>query len=260
MNNKIYFLSFTVPLLLALGIISLQSCFSSKQSSESKVPDDFYVMLTYHGGMILDYQMYFIKKDSSVYEVRRGTRGQSADENIYSFKVNDTEMLELYNIIQSNNPSSIKTFSREVYDRGGSSIRIRENSKFIDVSNSGMDFIEQEYQQNYNNIVRAVEELTAKKLESEKRKFIIRIDDSILNSGKIVNINVAGKSFMSAAGEVKETIEIEVLKGKYTVSIMLLNPDATGNDRIYTNAFLGFDTNEKSSMRLLLESGKIVSE
>lgn len=45
-----------------------------------------------------------------------------------------------------------------------------------------------------------------------------------------------------------------------TCSKITLNPDATGNDRIYTNANFGFDTNDKTSLRLSLESGKVISE
>lgn len=238
---------------------SVSGCSGSK-ANRSSMPDDFSVRVEYHGGMLPDYELYFISKDSCVYEVRKGFRGQDLTENRFSFRLTDSELKELYTVVSKNDVGSIKTYEQEVYDRGGTTIHVRENNRTINVSNSGMTFIEAGSVENYNNILNAVKDITKRKLEEEKRIVTLNIDDSILNSGMIVNISFGGKAFMSAAGEVKEKIEVEVLNGKHTGSIMLMLTDPEIVDKVYTNAYFTVDTNDKLSYTLYLENGKIISK
>lgn len=247
-------------ILLAAIIVStfpLAGCTGS-QNKKNSTPEDFYVKVEFHAGMLPDYEMYFISKDSCVYEVRKGFRGQDLTENRFMFQLTQSELNDIYNIVLLNDVGSIQTYQEEVYDRGGSTIHVREKNKTTNVSNSGMTFIQKNSIENYNNIINAVKNITKQKLDAQKRTVTLFIDVSILNSGMIVNITFGGKSFMSAAGEVKEKIDVEVLDGQHSGSIILLLTDTEVTDRVYTNAYFEIDTREKLSYTLYLENGKII--
>jgi|GEM_PF-7075987 len=251
MKNSIF--SSLLIKFLVVAVMSIIFCNCSATSQQSQfAPSDFSVMLNIGGGMSLDAETFFISKDSCFYETSRGFRGDYGYENTYRFSLNTDELNSLYKAIMENDPADIETYSVEVFDRGGSRFTITQNGEKIEVSNSGMSFVKEGSQEQYDGITGAIEKITFKKLENQKRSVSIKIDESIRSLGMNVNIVIAMEHFMSGSGEVRKQIDFEVLNGVYYGKILIMNPKAEHENKVYSSGFFKIDTNDKLDYRLYL--------
>jgi hypothetical protein len=162
---------------------------------------------------------YFISADSNyanyfIYDARNKTY----------FNVSNRELDELYKVFYDNEFGNILTFEEMVYDRGGNSVSISWKGERINVSNSGISFIEKKWQKEYSAIVSALKDLISSKIEDIKVNFTLRIDTSIINLKKTTNITIDDDfTYYSARDGVKDNVGLRLLPGEHNFRVYLLN-------------------------------------
>jgi len=130
------------------------------------------------GGMLPEGQDIYISKDSSYYSVWQNQRNQK----IY-FNTSELELKQLYQVFMDNDYGNIRLIEeQEVYDRGGTSIRLIADGKYFDKNNSGMTFLHENDVDAYFEIETAIYDFAMKKVEEKKIQLEISIDQSVVNS------------------------------------------------------------------------------
>ena len=169
-----------VLLVLLLTALNFYSCSTFSQILPEKRPGNVVFYYSESGGMLPVGKNYFISADSSfanyyIYEARNKT----------CFSVSTEELDKLYKIFYKNDFGKIKTFEEMVYDRGGNTVSISWKGERISKSNSGILFIEKEWQEEYGVIASAIRKFVDSKINELKINFILKLDTSILNLDKI---------------------------------------------------------------------------
>ena len=120
-------------------------CQSSEKGNKLPATRPVDLTLSYYndGGMIDFRENMFISKDSCIYEINDEGKKQKI-----TFNLNETDLDELYSVLKKNRFDEIEFITeKEVYDRGGLSIRISwgHNAKQLEVSNAGRSFIKKNW-------------------------------------------------------------------------------------------------------------------
>jgi hypothetical protein len=145
------------------------------------------LVVEYHvdGGMMYYSEALYISEDSSYYTVNDG--GAISRLN---FMLSKAEMDKLYKIFTDNNFDRIKTFDKKVLDRGGSSVFMRwGKDKIASVSNSGMSFVKESWQKEWNACESALQDLIRGQKELNKKPYEIRFDKTMFGRDVSVYIN-----------------------------------------------------------------------
>ncbi len=128
-----------------------------KKANKITVPADFSVRYDVSGGMLPTGSTLTVTTTGALYE-EYGAEGFH-DEKY--FALNSSKIEALYQALQTNKFSTIKTRKEMVYDRGGDSITYTANGTTITKSSGGTSFIEAgDSQKRYQAIVDMLGELT----------------------------------------------------------------------------------------------------
>ncbi|MBK9193132.1 MAG: hypothetical protein IPM77_17440 [Crocinitomicaceae bacterium] len=116
------------------------------------------------GGMLPEGQDIYISKDSSFYSLWQNQR----DQKMY-FNTSEQELKSLYQVFVEHDFSNIRMIEeQEVYDRGGTSIRLIADGKYYDKNNSGMTFLHENDVDAYFEVETAIYDFAMKKLKTRK--------------------------------------------------------------------------------------------
>lgn len=116
-------------------------------------PDDFYVRTYAGGGMTPEGYTLTLSAEESEY-----TAWVNGVNFTVQFQTPAEQLDTLYQTLRQQQVDRIQTYEELVYDRGGSSIQVRANQQFYDVSDGGMSFIEEGWQANYEAVWQAINE------------------------------------------------------------------------------------------------------
>ena len=166
------------------------------------------------------------------------------------FNVSPEELDKLYKIFYENDFGKIKTFEKKVYDRGGNTVSISWKGERISKSNSGISFIEKEWQEEYGDVVSAIRKLVDSKTNELKINFTLKLDTSIINPDKITNITIdADFTYYSARDGIKETISLNLLPGEHNVQAYLMTSEETElQSKVFASKHFVIDINEETNV------------
>ncbi len=149
---------------LVLVIMFFQHCMAqSRDELPQDMPEDFKVDFFHDSGMMRQCRKAFISKDSCFFSFKVGK-----NEEKFNFEISETELGNLYSAFRKNKFSQIKeNREREVYDRGGTIIKIMWKDKVLTKDNSGMTFIKESWKINFFNVYEAIKSLVKNKLKDK---------------------------------------------------------------------------------------------
>jgi hypothetical protein len=241
-----------------LTILSFLSCKNQEGSAQSKLPSqrpkDLKIEWYEGGGMLPQSESLFISKDSSYIEYF-----YSQARNKVYFQVNENELDNLYKQLIDNQLDRIKTEDKgTVYDRGGENITLTFNGykNRIAVGSSGGIFIAKNWVEKYNNCLQAISDLKNKKINALKIPFNIVLDNSIIDSGKLIHIQIADTqyNYSSEKEGLKGKISLNILSGEHNLVIHLTeNTEPSYQRKNFTFSNFNFKVNsEKPNLFLKL--------
>ena len=100
----------------------------------------------------------------------------------------------------------------------------------------------------------AIYQISTKKLNELKKDFILDLDESILNSGLIVSLNIQDSNFRYYSEEDKNTppFKIKILEGAHHLEMSLLeNTEPSYKRKNVANTFTTFQVDKKTKGILL---------
>jgi hypothetical protein len=141
--------------ILLLLFLPLSSCFSgvelyTPRTLPEERPDELLIHFSSNGGMVMQSEDIYLHEDSSSF--RYNYNGAFGSTKI---RMSEKELDRIYNIIRDNFFEDIETEQKNIADRGGITITLIWDENKISVSNSGMNFVKDEWHEEWNNIVNA---------------------------------------------------------------------------------------------------------
>ncbi|MFC2092314.1 hypothetical protein ACFLSV_00300 [Bacteroidota bacterium] len=240
-------------LILMITALNFYSCSTFSQILPEKRPDDVVFFYSESGGMLSVGKNYIISADSSftnyyMYDAR----------NKIHFNASPEEVDELYNIFYKNDFDKIKTFEEMVYDRGGNKVSISWKGEKIYKSNTGISFIEKEWQEEYRVILSAIGKLVALKINKLKINFTLKIDTSIINLDKITKIIIDDDiTYYSSKDGIKDSINLNLIPGEHNVRVSVTNKEETDYQNKVLQVSIPFlDINEETNVINFYVEGK----
>lgn len=216
--------------LLLLNILFISSGFICAKSIGSgdnsplpdKRPDDIRFSYSQSGGMMYYSENIFISKDSCYYKINDG----GAVTKVY-FKLTSAELDKLYDVFKNNDFDEIDSYEEKVYDRGGESISLNwKPGKQVNISNSGMTFIKESWQKEWNACSNAIETIGKSEMEKQKKDYAITFDGSLLGKEIYMQINrdvVVPKSTLMSESDLESEIQkiVKLSPGWHNASITI---------------------------------------
>lgn len=187
-DMKSIFFSSLLTSLLIIGCSgeSGQSIFGA--SSLPDDPEKIVIEWSEGGGMLPEGQDIYISLDSSYYEMWH----DQIDQKLY-FNTTEEELDEIYQVFIENDFNGIRQIEeQEVYDRGGTSIRLVADGKYYDKNNSGMTFLHKNDVEEYYAIENKIYSFAKNKIEDQKVKTTVTISQDLLAKNYLLYINVNG--------------------------------------------------------------------
>jgi len=227
--------------------------FSCNQSMTTKLPekpDSLSIIWSANGGMMYYYERLQIDGTSCKYEINKNGSKQNVNFNIEQKQLDD-----IYNVMRKNAFDKIKSNERPVVDRGGTGIQLKVNGKLYHVSNSGINFIDQKYVDNYNSIENFIINFKDKELQKLKKDVTIIIDSTLLNPDYTLVLYINGDIVLQEK-DIKNIMPIKtsLLKENNTFSLIW---GEYKKDEGYTETIKSFKiilenlpTNEKITLKL----------
>jgi len=161
--------------LFILLLLGVNSC--KLLNSPPKHPKIIEITWDKSAGMLPLYSKAYISNDSCVWENYNGINLKRT-----VFRLSEKEINDLYSVFYTNQFTEITSSKQEVVDRGGSNIYIRIDKKKYQLLNSGTNFIQNQFINNYKAIEDAII-LNCKEANSNQTKeFKIYLNKSITNS------------------------------------------------------------------------------
>lgn len=223
MKFKVIYFSFFV------SIYSLNSCtggrtFLVENTVLPENPKSIVIEWSEGGGMLPEGQNIYISKDSSYYSIWQDQRNQK----IY-FNTSENELKSLYQIFVDNDYGNIRLIEeQEVYDRGGTSIRLIADGKYFDKNNSGMTFLHENDVDAYYEVETAIYDFAMKKIEDKKIQLEISIDPSVLNSPFSLYLGLNQNTLADPEDSTFETRYVaDVFPGQNAIDMGLYYKDST---------------------------------
>ena len=140
-------------------------------------PNNLVIQYSMNGGMLYYSESIYISSDSSFWQVN----DEGNVSKVY-FAISPDEMDKLYSAFKDNKFDRITTKDVMVTDRGGEDISLFwGNNQHVSVSNSGLKFIDEDWQNNWKNCRIALLEICIRESDKNKKNFEIRIDKSAYN-------------------------------------------------------------------------------
>lgn len=146
------------------------------------------------GGMLPEGENIYISEDSSYWSMWR----LDYEQKIY-FTASSEEIDQLYQIFLDTDFDKIKLIEeQEVYDRGGTSIRLIADGKYFDKNNSGMTFVHENSWDEYDAVNNAIYSFVKEKTESSKIPVTVKLSNSLLESNYLIYINVNDRTLYNS--------------------------------------------------------------
>ncbi|MBI3135108.1 MAG: hypothetical protein HYZ14_10590 [Bacteroidetes bacterium] len=140
------------------------------------------------GGMLPEGETIYLSTDSSYYYMWKDQTRQK----LY-FNTSEQELNEIYQVCRDNNFDKIRLIEeQEVYDRGGTSIRLIADGKYIDKNNSGMTFLHESDVDEYYAVETKIYSFAMHKIESMKTKTTLKIGRELLDKNYLIYISING--------------------------------------------------------------------
>ncbi len=216
----------TITLYLCLMLVFFFGC--------SKLPPSrttsFSVRLTDDGGMLPVSNQIFI---SSKFCSLKSSYQQIDNEQ--TFELPDAVMDSLYQIIYQNKFDCIKTISRKVHDRGGTSIELKINDLTARVSNAGMSFVQSDWTKQYGNVQQAIKNVTRQWLDTHIIRVPVVLDSTLIAKYGSFEIQLNKYAFYSYKVEIdpittEQIIYLPLLSGDNYLHFNFSQPDAPKTD------------------------------
>jgi hypothetical protein len=172
--------------LFTILLIGFNSC--KLLNTPSKTPKKISIEWRKNGGMLPSYSKLHISTDSCVWE-------NYNEVNLHRtvFSLSEHEVQELYSILYLNHFNKITYSKQEVLDRGGSDIFINIDGNKYELLNSGSNFIEDQFINNFKTIEKAILQKYEDINNKQNTKIIIDLDQSITNSKDNVVLYINNK-------------------------------------------------------------------
>jgi hypothetical protein len=146
------------------------------------------------GGMLPEGENIYISEDSSYWSMWR----LDYEQKIY-FTTSTEEMDQLYQVFLDNDFDKINLIEeQEVYDRGGTSIRLIADGKYFDKNNSGMTFVHENSWDEYDAVSNAIYSFAKQKTESSQIPVTVKLSNSLLESNYLIYINVNDRTIYNS--------------------------------------------------------------
>ncbi len=211
---------FVLPILM---IACAGNSGTDNEESNSQLPanpEHIAISWRMDAGMLPQGEKIYISSDSSYWESWN-------DQNIKHIPlvINQEELMDLYQVFLDNEFDLIGiNDEEEVYDRGGTSLNIDVDGINFSKNNSGMSFIQEEFQKNFFAVENKVIELSNKKLEDTKILTQINIGERLYNMDYDLQITLDNNQIM-----VDESLNhsLELLPGDVDVEVYLFYKDST---------------------------------
>ncbi len=184
-------------------------------------PSDVVIIYSENGGMLNISEKIFISQDSCYYEKNKYGNIVKVD-----FILNAKELDSLYNIVRKNKFNEIETYSKTVYDRGGSFVSVMFGDTDFIKSNSGFSFIEKDWIEEYSNISGIINSTAQNAWNKKSRDFVVIVDNSLKDeSGYIMFDNFrifdGADVHFDDNGEMTDTLKL--VDGKYSMNYKYLD-------------------------------------
>jgi hypothetical protein len=146
------------------------------------------------GGMLPEGENIYISEDSSYWSMWR----LNYEQKIY-FTTSSEEIDELYQVFLDTDFDKINLIEeQEVYDRGGTSIRLIADGKYFDKNNSGMTFVHENSWDEYAAVSDAIYSFAKEKTASSKIPVKLKLSNSLLKSNYLIYINVNDRTIYNS--------------------------------------------------------------
>ena len=205
-----------------LFILLLVTAGCSTDKLPEQRPDDLVIKYTEDGGMVDKSKTIYLSKDSSYVT----DRNYGAENKTYIL-TSKADMDNLYKVLKDNNFEHIDVREEEVHDRGGSTVSVSFGGETITKSNSGLSFVEDSWQIQYDEVTGAIRKLADDFLEKMKRNFKIEIDTTLLGDNTFFRMQFNDEyTYDSQQEGNRESILLNILDGEQMFLVTL--KEATG--------------------------------
>ena len=204
------------------------------------MPQDIAFQYVLSGGMLYYSESIYISKDSCYLEIN--------DEGKISktyFNLSNDEINSLYKTFKDNEFDRISTRETMIYDRGGVDISLYwENGKHINVSNSGLSFVDKSWIENWNKCTNALLEVSSNESEKKMKNYEIRIDRSLYDRKLVLGMRnktiLKDSSLTSANDFIPIIVRLSHGTSRLTLGTsysyfgeFAVNPDSSSAIRLY---------------------------
>lgn len=252
----------TVCFLLACSLFSCggNSLFAP-QNTLPENPEKIVIEWYEGGGMNPESESIYLSEDSSYWSHWR----IPGEQKVY-FNTSAEELKNLYQTFNEFDFANIRLIEeQEVYDRGGTSIRLQADGKFYDKNNSGMTFIHQSDVDNYFEIETAIYDFAKNKTALLKMPFELVIAENILKSKYKLNLMINGQSILYVKDSIYPgLIDTMLYPGLNEFTFGIYDADTLDYygypSRIEEISAVRFISDSVSSIRFSLKSGTIIAE
>jgi len=178
-------------------------------------------------------------------------------ENTLMLKVSQEELDQLYQVFLKQRFHKIKTFESQTFDRGGVNISLSMGEDYMHIADGGSTYIKDGYQDNFDAITKAINELAAQKMEAFKHSFVVEFDKSITDSGKYLYLEVdSGTQYYTEEDGPQSQQELYLFEGRHYFNVYLIDPDVPSHKRRAESTHHFVYTTTKDSNRITLYLGK----
>lgn len=167
------------------------------------------------------------------------------------FQADGTELDRVYEAVQDNRFTQIRTREEEVYDRGGSSIGVRSAGDYYDVADSGMSFVRANWQDEYQNVYAAALQLVAP--QPDAAAFTLTWDDSLSFGGWEMILDM-GPDYRGMTDTHSGTREVTLYTGNAAATYSLTLSNSINNNHTAFN----LDLTQYKGIQLSQEQGQPV--
>jgi len=226
-------LNLALILLLFAGF-SFTGNSSGNDPLPDSVPKNLVIRHSLSGGMVYYSESIYISEDSCFWEIN----DEGSVSKVY-FALSTDEKDKLYTVFRDNKFDQITTHEIMVADRGGEDITLFwGKGRHASVSNSGISFIDDDWQDNWKACENALLEISTKESDKQKKNYEIRFDKSLYNQKLLLRL---GRKIL-----LKDTV---LTSANDYIPIEVLLPTGTSKFLVsYNNGYFGdFGVNPDSS-------------
>jgi hypothetical protein len=180
--------------------LSLSACQPPESQLPAERPADFSLRYSSHGGMLPIGENLTLTAATSTYEYF-----DHGNTTTIEFELTEQEINDLYQWLRQNRFDLIEARTEQVFDRGGESIDINWGTTHYNVSNSGISFVEEDWQEEWGNVLGAVTDLMQRKIEEQRVVYTILLDQSLV--GETVSIYLKNGPLFSGVVENPDNLE-----------------------------------------------------